>query len=90
MIKIYCVFIIGTGNTVIKAIAVLKEHNVLEENIILSNLFCTPIAAKSLVTAFPKVSVLLSIYDIKHIMYVIYVCIYLTTYMHTYIYMYKI
>lgn len=46
---------VGTGNTVIKAIAVLKEHNVLEENIILSNLFCTPIAAKSLVTAFPKV-----------------------------------
>lgn len=33
----------------------LKEHNVLEENIILSNLFCTPIAAKSLITAFPKV-----------------------------------
>lgn len=52
---------IGTGNTVIKAIAVLKEHNVLEENIILSNLFCTPIAAKSLVTAFPKV---ISIIDI--------------------------
>jgi len=56
-IIIYFIFIahIGTGNTVIKAIAVLKEHNVLEENIILSNLFCTPIAAKSLVTAFPKV-----------------------------------
>ena len=47
----------GTGNTVIKAIAVLKEHNVLEENIILSNLFCTPIAAKSLVTAFPQVCI---------------------------------
>lgn len=46
--------IMSTGNTVIKAIAVLKEHSVLEENIILSNLFCTPIAAKSLVTAFPK------------------------------------
>lgn len=45
----------GTGNTVIKAMAVLKEHNVLEENIILSNLFCTPVAAKSLVTAFPQV-----------------------------------
>lgn len=48
----------GTGNTVIKAIAVLKEHNVIEENIILSNLFCTPIAAKSLVTAFPQVCIL--------------------------------
>ncbi|XP_047369065.1 uracil phosphoribosyltransferase homolog isoform X3 [Vespa velutina] len=46
--------IMGTGNTVIKAIAVLKEHNVLEENIILSNLFCTPVAAKTLVTVFPK------------------------------------
>lgn len=41
----------------IKAIAVLKEHNVLEENIILSNLFCTPIAAKTLVTAFPQVCI---------------------------------
>ena len=49
-------FASGTGNTVIKAIAVLKEHHVLEENIILSNLFCTPPAAKVLVTAFPKVS----------------------------------
>jgi len=58
---------VGTGNTVIKAIAVLKEHNVLEENIILSNLFCTPIAAKSLVTAFPKVFIycvcMILIYD---------------------------
>ncbi|XP_029676216.1 uracil phosphoribosyltransferase homolog isoform X1 [Formica exsecta] len=52
--------IMSTGNTVIKAIAVLKEHNVLEENIILSNLFCTPIAAKSLVTAFPKMKILTS------------------------------
>ncbi|XP_015606123.1 uracil phosphoribosyltransferase homolog isoform X6 [Cephus cinctus] len=50
----------GTGNTVIKAIAVLKEHNVQEENIILSNLFCTPIAAKTLVTAFPKMKILTS------------------------------
>lgn len=40
----------------IKAIAVLKEHNVSEENIILSNLFCTPFAAGTLVTAFPKVT----------------------------------
>nr|XP_012151944.1 PREDICTED: uracil phosphoribosyltransferase homolog isoform X3 [Megachile rotundata] len=51
---------IGTGNTVIKAMAVLKEHNVLEENIILSNLFCTPVAAKSLVTAFPQMKILTS------------------------------
>jgi uracil phosphoribosyltransferase len=52
----YYNFISGTGNTVIKAIAVLKEHNVPEENIILSNLFCTPFAAKTLVNAFPKVN----------------------------------
>lgn len=52
---------LGTGNTVIKAIAVLKEHNVKEDNIILSNLFCTPFAAKSLVTAFPQVSYTLKI-----------------------------
>jgi uracil phosphoribosyltransferase len=45
----------GTGNTVIKAVAVLKEHNVAEENIILSNLFCTPFAAKSVMAAFPQV-----------------------------------
>ncbi|KAF4531564.1 hypothetical protein B566_EDAN013568 [Ephemera danica] len=36
-------------------IASRKEHNVPEENIILSNLFCTPFAAKSLTTAFPQV-----------------------------------
>ncbi|KAJ9574639.1 hypothetical protein L9F63_008171, partial [Diploptera punctata] len=41
--------IMSTGNTVIKAIAVLKEHNVSEENIILSNLFCTPFAARSVI-----------------------------------------
>lgn len=45
----------GTGNTVVKAVAVLKEHCVKEENIILSNLFCTPFAAKSLTSAFPQV-----------------------------------
>ena len=32
----------GTGNTVVKAINVLKEHGVKEENVILLNLFCTP------------------------------------------------
>ncbi|KAJ4438837.1 hypothetical protein ANN_14790 [Periplaneta americana] len=47
--------IMSTGNTVIKAIAVLKEHNVAEENIILSNLFCTPFAAKSVMAAYPQV-----------------------------------
>lgn len=40
----------------IKAVAVLKEHNVLEENIVLSNLFCTPVAVRSITAAFPQVS----------------------------------
>ena len=31
-----------TGNTVVKAVNVLQEHNVNEQNIILLNLFCTP------------------------------------------------
>jgi uracil phosphoribosyltransferase len=45
----------GTGNTVVKAVTVLKEHNVPEENIILSNLFCTPFAARILTVKFPLV-----------------------------------
>lgn len=53
-----CYFISGTGNTVIQAVTVLKEHNVLEENIILSNLFSTPFAAKAVVDAFPQVRTL--------------------------------
>ncbi|KAL0266306.1 UNVERIFIED_CONTAM: hypothetical protein PYX00_008891 [Menopon gallinae] len=52
--------IMGTGNTVSKAVAVLKEHNVAEENIILSNLFCTPSAAKSLTAEFPDMTILTS------------------------------
>lgn len=52
--------IMSTGNTVIKAIAVLKEHNVAEENIILSNLFCTPFAARSVMTAYPQMQILTS------------------------------
>ena len=32
----------GTGNTVIKAVHILKEHKVQEENIIVLNLFITP------------------------------------------------
>ena len=48
-------YFLGTGNTVIQAVSVLKEHNVLEDNIILSNLFSTPFAAKAVVHAFPQV-----------------------------------
>ncbi len=46
----------GTGNTVVKAVSVLKDHSVLEENIVLANLFCTPPATQTIVTAFPQVS----------------------------------
>ncbi|XP_039294680.1 uracil phosphoribosyltransferase homolog [Nilaparvata lugens] len=52
--------IMSTGNTVIKSVTVLMEHNVLEENIILSNLFCTPFAAKSIISAFPQMTILTS------------------------------
>lgn len=49
----------GTGNTVVKAVSVLKDHSVLEENIVLANLFCTPPATQTIVTAFPLVSLFL-------------------------------
>lgn len=52
--------IMSTGNTVIKAVNVLKEHKVKEENIILLNLFVTPDAAKTLVNTFPEMTVLTS------------------------------
>ncbi|XP_063219091.1 uracil phosphoribosyltransferase homolog [Bacillus rossius redtenbacheri] len=57
--------IMSTGNTVIKAVAVLKEHQVLEENIILSNLFCTPFAIRTVGAAFPQMKILTS--EIYHI-----------------------
>lgn len=44
----------------LKAVNVLKEHGVPESSIILSNLFCTPVAAKTVVTAFPKLKILTS------------------------------
>uniref|UniRef100_A0A1A9UJW4 Uracil phosphoribosyltransferase homolog n=1 Tax=Glossina austeni TaxID=7395 RepID=A0A1A9UJW4_GLOAU len=64
--------IMSTGNTVLQAslvlvynkqqtaVNVLKEHGVPESSIILSNLFCTPIAAQTVVTAFPKLKILTS------------------------------
>jgi len=47
---------LGTGNTIVKAVKVLKDHHVLEENIILANLFCTPTASQAIVNAFPQVN----------------------------------
>nr|CAG4641041.1 EOG090X09VM [Eulimnadia texana] len=50
--------IMSTGNTVLKAVSVLKDHNVPEENIILVNLFCTPQATQTIVAAFPQMKIL--------------------------------
>lgn len=52
--------IMSTGNTVLQAVNVLKEHGVPEDCIILSNLFCTPVAAKTVVSAFPEMKILTS------------------------------
>jgi uracil phosphoribosyltransferase len=52
--------IMSTGNTVIKAVKVLREHGVRDKNIILLNLFCTPQAAQVVVSAFPFITVLTS------------------------------
>ena len=39
--------VVGTGNTVVKAVEVLKANGVDEENIIVLNLFSTPNGKKS-------------------------------------------
>lgn len=44
----------------LQAVNVLKEHGVKESSIILSNLFCTPQAAKTVVAAFPEMKILTS------------------------------
>lgn len=50
--------IMSTGNTVSKAVNVLKEHGVKEECIILSNLFCTPAAVQTVLDSYPKVELM--------------------------------
>ncbi|KAK3098422.1 hypothetical protein FSP39_019306 [Pinctada imbricata] len=52
--------IMSTGNTVIKAVHILKEHKVPEENIILLNLFITPSAAMTIKKKYPNMTVLTS------------------------------
>lgn len=52
--------IMSTGNTVVQAVNVLKEHGVPEQCIILSNLFCTPIAASMVLQHFPELKILTS------------------------------
>lgn len=52
--------IMSTGNTVNKAVQILKDHGVQEGNIFLLNLFCTPHAARSVMRTFPAMTVLTS------------------------------
>ncbi|CAI9735701.1 Hypothetical predicted protein [Octopus vulgaris] len=49
--------IMSTGNTVTKAMNVLKNHRVKEQNVILLNLFCTPRSVKSLINSFPGITI---------------------------------
>ncbi|XP_064627118.1 uracil phosphoribosyltransferase homolog [Lineus longissimus] len=52
--------IMSTGNTVTQAVKVLQEHGVKEENIVLLNLFITPVAIRSIISTYPKMVVLTS------------------------------
>lgn len=52
--------IMSTGNTVIKAVKVLKDHGVREDNIVFLNLFCTPNAASVVMNEFPNLTMLTS------------------------------
>uniref|UniRef100_A0A182Q070 Phosphoribosyltransferase domain-containing protein n=1 Tax=Anopheles farauti TaxID=69004 RepID=A0A182Q070_9DIPT len=54
------VSIIRSGEAMEQAVSVLKDHGVKEHSIILSNLFCTPVAARMVVTAFPDLKILTS------------------------------
>ncbi|KAH3735506.1 uracil phosphoribosyltransferase homolog [Dreissena polymorpha] len=59
--KVLLLYPIGsTGNTVIKAMHVLKENKVPEKNVVLLNLFITPQAAKTLIETFPELTILTS------------------------------
>lgn len=57
--------IMSTGNTVSQAVNVLKEHGVKEDCIILSNLFCTPLAVRTVLDSFPKMKILTS--ELHHV-----------------------
>ncbi|XP_061193594.1 uracil phosphoribosyltransferase homolog [Saccostrea echinata] len=52
--------ILSTGNTVVKACAILTDHKVPEENIILLNLFTTPQAVRLVQNKYPEVTILTS------------------------------
>ncbi|CAL4096839.1 unnamed protein product, partial [Meganyctiphanes norvegica] len=52
--------IISSGDTVIKAVEVLKDYGVPENNVILLNLFMTDVAVRTLSQSFPKMTILTS------------------------------
>jgi len=52
--------VMSSGNTITKALDVLEEHGVKEENIIILNLFSTPKGLKSVLKIFPKLKILTS------------------------------
>ncbi|KAK2151665.1 hypothetical protein LSH36_355g00002 [Paralvinella palmiformis] len=52
--------IMSTGNTINKAVEVLKQHQVEEQNIIILNLFCTPVGIRSVIGQCPKMKILTS------------------------------
>ncbi|KAJ8026773.1 Uracil phosphoribosyltransferase-like [Holothuria leucospilota] len=54
--------ILNSGNTVIQAVKVLKEH-VPERNVILLTLFCTPNGVRTVINHFPEITVLTSEVD---------------------------
>ncbi|XP_012675079.2 uracil phosphoribosyltransferase homolog [Clupea harengus] len=50
--------ILSTGNTVIEAVRVLREHGLQAKHIILLSLFSTPHGAKSIIQEFPDITIL--------------------------------
>ncbi|CAH1799585.1 unnamed protein product [Owenia fusiformis] len=52
--------IMSTGNTIRKAVNVLEEHGVNEQNIVVLNLFSTPHGLKSVIKSFPDLKILTS------------------------------
>ncbi|MCI4394720.1 hypothetical protein PGIGA_G00171910 [Pangasianodon gigas] len=50
--------ILSTGNTVIEAVRVLKEHGLQAKHILLLSLFSTPHGARSIVKEFPDITIL--------------------------------
>lgn len=50
--------ILSTGNTVIEAVRVLREHRLQAKHIILLSLFSTPHGARSIIQEFPDITIL--------------------------------